>query len=242
MTNKLMKELTELNSRHRKWEDLQRVKNDELYDMLADTMRVVTDVRSDGTEKTIEQMLKQCGISYTTKTSLELKVVKLALTQNSKRASSYAKVFIAANDAGIDADGLKDWIGGEGGIEKIRLSLGDYKSVDEYFADGKNTMAAMKALASFEIDDIDVEEDELVVMFGRAGPNGKVEVLKIAGVGDDNAFVKSTVASATKKESANIGAEKFELADILSLKTEIDRNKAENVPAKSKKKDDKDAT
>lgn len=170
-----------------------------------------------------------------------MKVVKLALTQNSKRASSYAKVFIAAQDADIDCEDLKDWIIKKGGIEKIRLSLGEYKSTDDYFVDGKESMASMKALVSFAVEDIEAEEDELVVMIGRVGPNSKVEVLKIAATGNENAFVKSTIASVTKKESANIDTEEFELADILSLKTEIERNKAENTPSKSKKIDGKDA-
>ena len=241
MSKELMKELTDLNSRHRKWEDQLRVKNDELYGMLADTMRIVTDVRSDGTENTIEKILKQCEISYTNKTSLEMKVVKLALTQNSKRASSYAKVFIAAQDAGIDADGLKDWIDEKGGIEKIRLSLCDYKSVDAYFDDGKNTMAAMTALASFEVDIIDAKEDELVVMFGRVSADSKVEVLKIAGVGNEDTLVKSTVASVTKKEAIINAADEFDADELKSLKTMIDLNKAENVPDKPKDNTDKDA-
>lgn len=67
MTNQLMKELTDLNSRHRKWEDQQRVKNNDLYDMMADTMRIVTDVRSDGSETTIEKSLSSAAFLIRTR-------------------------------------------------------------------------------------------------------------------------------------------------------------------------------
>lgn len=241
MTKQLLKELTNLDARHRKWEDQQRVKNDDLHDMLADTMRIIADVRSDRSEKTIEKILKQCDISYTNKTSLEMKIVKLALTQNSKRASSYAKVFVAAKGDCIDPEGLKDWIDEKGGIEKIRLSLGNFKSVDDLFADGKIAMESMHALVSFEVDDIEAEEDEIVVMFGRVSPKNNVEVLKIAGAGNKNVLVKSTVASVTKKEAVNNVADEFDATEMASLMTVVDLNKAENVPNEPKANDDKDA-
>ena len=73
--------------------------------------------------KQLNEKLGKLGIAFNKATSLAAKVVRYVFRADRNRAFAYARTIVAADEAGLDALALADWVRGKGGVEEVRRAV-----------------------------------------------------------------------------------------------------------------------
>jgi len=205
MSDTLGKSIKSLRKSYKEWEGIEVVHNKKLYGLLAEAKRIVEQVRADGNESEIDKILKAKKINFSEITTLELKVVKVSLAKDRKRASSYARVLSVAATKNVKSGNLKKWIHKEGGIDKIRLKNTSKSDAGDSFKVGKMSVFSREILlAQFDVPGLKAQKNDIVVLVGRVADNGEIEVVEIAGSGNQDVLVKAAVTAIAKKDAIDV--------------------------------------
>ena len=201
MTITLEESVKSLRKSYKKWHKLQVVHTDELYDLLAETMRIVEQVRANGNEAKINKLLKAKKISFTKHATLELKVVKVSLTDDRYRASAYARVLLVAAVDNTTPANLKNWIAAAGGIDKVRRTNAVAKDDSAEFEAGKQEFLAYDVtIANFVYPEMDAHKNDIVVLVEVADLEALYEITvnrihKIQGISETTTAVVEKMLS-----------------------------------------------
>ena len=202
MSFTLEESIDELHKSFIDWSRIQVTHKKQLYKLLADARRIVVQIRTDQLLDTFELAFKARGGKSAKNTTLELKVVKVALTDDPKRASAYSRVLKVAAKENIEPEDISTWIEGKGGIEKIRLENSDPQDPNAKFDSAKMSLFSRQVLLeNFTVPNLEAKKNDVVVLIGRAGEDDTIDVFEIAYSGADDALVKAAVAAVENKNA-----------------------------------------
>ena len=200
MSITLEESIDELHKSYIDWDRLQVTHIKELHKLLAGARRILVQIHTDQLHVAFETAFKDRGGKSAKNTTLELKVVKVALTTDPKRASAYSRILRVAAKENIEPDSIPKWIEDKGGIEAIRLENTNAQDSDAKFTNNKMSLFARKILLeNFTVPDLEAQKNDIVILIGRAGEDNTIDVFEIAISGDDDALVKAAVAAVIKK-------------------------------------------
>lgn len=202
MSTTLEESIDELHKSYIDWDRLQVTHTKKLYSLLAGARRILVQIQTDQSLVEFESAFKARGGKSAKNTTLELKVVKVALTDDPKRASAYSRVLKVAATENIEPDNVSKWIEDKGGIEAIRLKNTDVQDPNAKFNNNKMNLFSRKVLLeNFTVPNLEAQKNDIVILIGRAGDDDTIDVFEIAISGDDDALVKAAVAAVVKKNN-----------------------------------------
>ena len=213
--------LHKLNKQRVTWEEgIYKQANTELYKMLGGCLTQLAKLRKEGTKAiaAFNGLLEEHNVTFTERTSLELKVVRIVFGINqTKRASNYATVLRIAKKEGVTSKNIVSWITKQGGVEEVRRSGStaqktDYKEVAENHFSAVGKSMAMTAFKGVEDSDNDftlalvrkTTDGKFVIVSEVANPTLVKSALQTLGktVSKEQAEHTATTANEGKKASA----------------------------------------
>lgn len=145
--------LSDMEARRQQWETTAyRTSNQQLYAVLADCLaygQALPVAESKQRNKDLAEFLAQRGYSVKKDSPLLTRVVKAVFGNvDRRRISTYSLVLRSAQQEGITADKLADWIEQRGGVQEVRLSRSaSYVSAKAKAERAKSTLDSLPNLA-----------------------------------------------------------------------------------------------
>lgn len=161
MSKNLNAELDLLCREREAWEKgAYKTSNDQLYHILGRCLDIYQQLRADLQQRKVfkeklDTLKAKNVIDFKESTNLPTRIVRYVFRNSGKRSLAYAKVLIAATEAGIDSLALAAWISKEEGIEQIRrkdkngikpsvVSANLQQTAADYYAGSKGLVTAFK--------------------------------------------------------------------------------------------------
>jgi ribosome-binding factor A len=200
-----------------------------LYKVLAKNLEIIENVITAYDKNNIKMQLENRKIKTTSNTTIETKIVKLTMTKDRKQAAVYAGVLKEAKQQKIDSKNFVDWLVKQGGIEKLRNKERLAKQIErdgKQFDAGVKLALATSKLATVSLDVAGTQQNDLVLLVGRVDSNNEIDVINVAGVGENNDLLEQAVRNIKKAEDDKAAAIKAKtsnkdkaIAALLSGKT-----------------------
>ena len=204
MSITLEESIDELRKSFIDWDRFQVTHTKKLYKMLAEARRILVQIQANQSQVEFELAFKARGGKSAKNTTLELKVVKVAMTDDSKRASAYSRVLKVAAKENIAPEDISAWIENKGGIEKIRLENSDPHDPNSKINSAKMSLFSRQVLLEkVNVPNLEAKKNDVVILIGRAGEDDTIDVFEIAYSGSDDALVNAAVAAVGKKNADN---------------------------------------
>lgn len=131
--------------------------NKRLYELLADCYRLAEEIKANrDKQKRFKAILDERNVTLSGGSNTLTKVIKLVFGTERRRASTYSLAVRAAKAAGVEPEGLAEWLTEQGGVEEVRLasSNSDGNSPKQQRAlhqdAGESEMEAMAPFGSIE--------------------------------------------------------------------------------------------
>lgn len=196
MTYNLTANIDNTKTEFNAWHKAEVIQTDKLYELLAKILEIVENVNGDYDENKINEQLKKYEIKVKKESSLELKVTRLVMVKQSKKAAAYAKALTVARQEHIDSKGFAAWLKKKGGIEKVRNSVSiaaQQAKNSKQFDLCKKKALAKSALGTVKLKFDNTQENDLVLLVGRVDGNDEIEIIELAGVGENSVLVERAV-------------------------------------------------
>lgn len=180
-----------------------------IYSALSDCYDLYVEiVQDEDLQAELKAEYAKKGLKDQKNTDDATRLARLALVEDSSKAHPYAKVLRVADEAGIEAGGLKAFMDERGGIESIRLDL-QYKPADSdeggrsayeaLLAQARGNLEKRKPITKFKDDLLRIGDGlGLLVVRQMVIGEGPIEVIDVIN-GSEKIF--KTVASTYAKKS-----------------------------------------
>lgn len=195
-------EIDNVKTEYNSWRQIEKSQKEKLYDLLAKNLRIIENINAATDYAKIEERLKKAKIKVNKKSSIELKVIRLIMTSERKKASTYAIVLKAARKANIKSDEFVKWLKAEGGIEAVRKKNSDTPNLlerERQFSVGKTVALSQAPLATVTLNIPQTQKNDLVLLVARVGDNNQVEVVDIAATDKNDSSIAKSVRAISKK-------------------------------------------
>jgi len=223
MTYNLNTEIDNVKTEYKAWRRINKSQKEALYDLLAKNLTIIENIKTDYDFAKIDDRLENANIKVKKNSSIELKVIRLIMTSERKKASSYSIVLKTARKAGITSDKFSQWLTLQGGIEKVRQANTTHpqsEDIQKQFTAGKKIALSKKSLATVKLDIPYTQKNDLVLLVARVGDNGQVDIVDVAGAGEKNKLVTksiSTVFNSNSHKTQEAGTINLGQKSLLSL-------------------------
>ena len=198
MSYNLNDEINNVKNYYKNWRRINKNQDSDLYSILAKNLDIVMNIKDAYDVEKINLLLKQANIKVNKDSSIELKVIRLVMTSERKKASTYAKVLNAARLACVDSTGFVKWLEEKGGIEAVRKQ--NPKSIKKPNAKSKqeatkNIKIASSSIVTLPLEIPNTKKDDFVFLAARVCDNKKVEIFEIDDAAKISALVQKSFGS-----------------------------------------------
>lgn len=210
MLYNLDSEIENVKTEYRAWRQVNTSQKAGLYGLLAKNLGLIENVITPYDRAKIDAGLKKSKFKVNKKSSIELKVIRLIMTSESKKASVYANVLNAARKANIKSTKFVGWLTTQGGIEAVRKANSKPKkpsNIKQQYATGKKVALSKPSLATVTLDIPHAQKNDLVLLVARVGDNNQVDIVEIAGTGDSSDLVTKSVIAISAPANSNLNSQ-----------------------------------
>lgn len=198
MNDELDTEIENAKTAYKAWRQVNKSQKAELYELLAKNLGIIENILTVYDHANIDDRLERIKIKVNADSPIELKIIRLIMTSERKKASGYAIVLKAARKAGIKSADFVKWLKAQGGIEAVRQANSTSKKpadIKQQYEAGKRIALSKASLATVTLDIPHAQKNDLVLLVARVGDNKQVEIVEIAGTGESSDLVTKSVSA-----------------------------------------------
>ncbi|WP_147298867.1 hypothetical protein [Rhodosalinus sediminis] len=225
--------LEELHAQRSAWEEgTYKRSNDELYAILEECGRIFAELReSKARARVFNAAIDEMGVTFNTRTSMALKIVRVVFGQQTRREYAYANVLKVWFNEADDRQTVRNFLIERGGIENVRRTSNRNSTqklkTEDYRSFATDTLQAAAGFGTFSLQDSMLHDEnndtDYAVALVRCDSNGNGSVV-----------YSSNKHTLVKNALAVIGKELDERARSASSKENLEEEKKrrqENINA-----------